>query len=54
LFDDAAAAAFGVAFPAVFFLLAAVGVIRTEAAFTLEVGRVHLDRLLRLLGGPLL
>jgi VIT1/CCC1 family predicted Fe2+/Mn2+ transporter len=35
LFDDAAAVAFGVAFPAVFFLLVAVGVTRTEAAFAL-------------------
>ncbi|MEK6437961.1 hypothetical protein [Pseudonocardia sp. T1-2H] len=35
MFDDAAAVAFGGAFPAVFFLLAAVGVIRTEAAFAL-------------------
>jgi hypothetical protein len=34
LFDDAAAVAFGVAVPAVSFLPAAVGVIRTEAAFT--------------------
>jgi hypothetical protein len=33
--DDAAAVAFGVAFPAVFFLLAAIGVMRTEFAFTL-------------------
>lgn len=31
MFDDAAAVAFGVAFPAVFFLPAAVGVIRAEA-----------------------
>lgn len=35
MFYDAAAVAFGGAFPAVFFLLAAVGLIRTEAAFAL-------------------
>jgi hypothetical protein len=33
MLDDAAAVAFGVAFPAVLFLLAAVGAITTEAAF---------------------
>ena len=35
LLDDAVAVSFGIAFPAVFFLLAAVGVIRVELAFGL-------------------
>ena len=34
MFEDAAAVAFGVAFPAVFFLLAALGVMEVERAFT--------------------
>jgi hypothetical protein len=33
--DDAVAVAYGIAFPAVFFLLAALGVIRLEGAFAL-------------------
>jgi hypothetical protein len=35
MFEDAAAVAFGVAFPAVFFLLAALGVMEVERAFTI-------------------
>ena len=35
LATDAAAVAFGAAFPAVFFLLAAIGAIKTDTAFTL-------------------
>jgi len=35
LIDDSLAVAFGVAFPAVFFLLAALGVLKVDTAFTL-------------------
>jgi hypothetical protein len=35
MLDDAAAVGFGVAFPAVFFLLAALGLLEVDAAFTI-------------------
>ena len=35
ILDDAAAVAFGIAFPAVFFLLAAAGVLEEDTAFTI-------------------
>ena len=35
MYEDAAAVAFGVAFPAVFFLLSALGVMEVERAFTI-------------------